>query len=54
VPPDDAPALARAIGDALAIPRMVPHARVLRLFTRERWLTRCEALYAQAHRAAHA
>ncbi len=47
-PPGDEAALARAIGEALAIPRTVPHARVLRLFTRERWLDRCEALYAQA------
>ncbi|KQQ26077.1 glycosyl transferase family 1 [Methylobacterium sp. Leaf125] len=57
VPPDAGPALAQAlaqaIGDALAIPRTVPHARVLRLFTRDRWLTRCEDLYARAHRAAH-
>ena len=48
--PDDAPALARAIGDALTIPRTVPHARVLRLFTRDLWLSRCEALYVQAQR----
>ena len=48
VPPDDVPALARAIGEAHAIPRRVPHARVMRLFTRDAWLERCEALYAQA------
>lgn len=47
----DEAALAGAIGAALAIPRTVPHARVLRLFTRERWLDRCEALYAQARAA---
>lgn len=52
VPPDDVPALARAIGDALAIPRTIPHARVLRLFTRDIWLARCEALYEQVQRAA--
>jgi glycosyltransferase involved in cell wall biosynthesis len=52
VPPDDGPALARAIGDALTIPRTVPHARVLRLFTRDLWLARCEALYGVAQRAA--
>ncbi|MCJ2043082.1 glycosyltransferase [Methylobacterium sp. J-078] len=51
-PPDDVPALADALGEALAIPRAVPHARVLRLFTRDRWLARCEELYAQAARAA--
>jgi glycosyltransferase involved in cell wall biosynthesis len=46
--PGDAAGLARSIGEALAIPRPVPHARVLRLFTRARWLDSCEALYAQA------
>jgi len=51
-PPDDVAALADALGEALAIPRAVPHARVLRLFTRDRWLARCEDLYAQAARAA--
>ena len=50
--PDDVPALAAALGQALAIPRTVPHARVLRLFTRDLWLARSEALYAQA-RAEH-
>ena len=48
VPPDDGPALAIAIGEALAIPRRVPHARAMRLFTRDLWLDRCEAVYAQA------
>ncbi|GMA76557.1 hypothetical protein GCM10025880_29740 [Methylorubrum aminovorans] len=48
VPVGDEAALASAIGAALAIPRAVPRARVLRLFTRERWLERCEELYAQA------
>ncbi|GJE76569.1 D-inositol-3-phosphate glycosyltransferase [Methylorubrum suomiense] len=47
VPTGDAAALATAIGEALAIPRSVPRARVERLFTRDRWLDRCEALYAQ-------
>jgi len=46
--PGDAAGLACSIGEALAIPRPVPHGRVLRLFTRARWLERCEALYAQA------
>ena len=46
-PAGDETALAGAIGHALAIPRTVPQARVLRLFTRDRWLDRCEALYAQ-------
>ena len=44
----DAVALAGAVIDALAIPRPVPRARVLRLFTRDLWLDRCEQLYAQA------
>ena len=44
----DEAALAGAIGAALAIPRPVPQARVARLFTRDLWLDRCEALYAQA------
>ena len=48
VPVADEAALARAIGAALAIPRTLPRARVLRLFTRDLWLDRCEALYAQA------
>ncbi len=46
--PGDEAALATAVTTALAIPRTVPHERVLRLFTRARWLDRCEALYAQA------
>jgi glycosyltransferase involved in cell wall biosynthesis len=43
----DAPAdaLARAIDAARAIPRTVARARVERLFTRDRWLDRCEGLY---------
>ena len=48
VPPEDDAALAQAIGTALMIPRTVPHARVHRLFTRDLWLDRCEALYAGA------
>ena len=43
----DADALAVSLGEALAIPRTVPRARVLRLFTRDLWLDRCEALYTQ-------
>jgi hypothetical protein len=46
--PGDATGLADAIGAALAIPRTVPRARVERLFTRDRWLDGCEALYAAA------
>ena len=46
--PGDAAALADAVTAALAIPRTAPHGRVLRLFTRARWLDRCEALYGQA------
>lgn len=49
VSPGDDAALSRALGTALTIPRTVPHARVHRLFTRDRWLDRCEALYAAAH-----
>ena len=47
-PPDDAAGLAAAIGAALAIPRTVARQRVERLFTRDRWLDGCEALYAAA------
>ncbi|MEE7476474.1 glycosyltransferase [Methylobacterium hispanicum] len=47
VSPGDEAALAQAISAALAIPRTVPHGRVRRLFTRDQWLDRCEALYAQ-------
>ncbi|WP_264046143.1 glycosyltransferase [Methylobacterium flocculans] len=50
-PDGDEAALARSIGEALAIPRPVPRARVMRLFTRNLWLDRCEALYAQAARS---
>ncbi|MDF2599794.1 MAG: glycosyl transferase group 1 [Methylobacterium brachiatum] len=48
VEPGDAAALAGAIGAALAIPRPVPRDRVRRLFSRDRWLDACEALYRQA------
>lgn len=48
VPCGDETALAAAIGAALAIPRPVPRARVLRLFTHDLWLDRCEALYARS------
>ncbi|MCJ2133026.1 glycosyltransferase [Methylobacterium sp. J-026] len=48
VPCGDADALAGAIDAARVIPRPIPRDRVLRLFTRDRWLDRCEALYAQA------
>ncbi|MCJ2103921.1 glycosyltransferase [Methylobacterium sp. E-041] len=52
-PVNDVAALARAIGEARAIPRTVPHGRVSRLFTRDLWLERCEAVYALA-RTEHA
>lgn len=51
VSPEDEAALAQAIGTALTIPRTVPLARVHRLFTRDLWLDRCEALYAGARAA---
>lgn len=41
----DVPALADAIGAARAISPSVPRGRVLRLFTQDIWLDRCEALY---------
>jgi glycosyltransferase involved in cell wall biosynthesis len=47
VPEGDTAALARAMGRALAIPRAVPRDRVIRLFTRNRWLDGCERLYAE-------
>ena len=51
-PSDDVPALAQAIGAALSIPRTVPRERIERLYTRDRWLDRCEALYAEARTGA--
>jgi len=47
-PAGDADALAEAIPEALLIPRAIPRARVERLFSRDSWLDRCEALYARA------
>jgi len=47
-PPGDVAALAGAMRAAMAIPPDVPHARVMRLFTHEAWLDRCEALYRAA------
>lgn len=44
-PASDVPALAEAMRSALAIPREVARDRVMRLFTRDRWLDHCEALY---------
>ncbi|MEH3034894.1 MAG: glycosyltransferase [Sphingomonas adhaesiva] len=41
----DVPALAAAMRAALAIPRRTARDRVERLFTHDRWLDRCEALY---------
>jgi glycosyltransferase involved in cell wall biosynthesis len=46
-PADDSAALAEAIGAAMSIPRHVPRDRVERMFTRDRWLDGCEALYHQ-------
>jgi len=46
--PHDAAGLAGATGEAMAIPRTVPRARVQRLFTRDRWLDGCERLYREA------
>ncbi len=43
---DDVAGLARVIPEAMAIPRSIARARVERLFTRDRWLDGCEALYA--------
>ncbi len=48
----DAAALARAIPAAIEIPREIPHARVLRMFTQELWIDRCEALYAKVIQSA--
>ncbi|MHA0329928.1 glycosyltransferase [Sphingomonas melonis] len=44
-PPGDVAALATAMREAMAIPPDVPRDRVQRLFTHDRWLDRCEALY---------
>ncbi|SFU39751.1 Glycosyltransferase involved in cell wall bisynthesis [Methylobacterium sp. 174MFSha1.1] len=52
VPSEDTASLAAAIPAALAVPRSVPRERVLRLFTRDRWLDACEALYAEARAGA--
>ena len=52
--PDDVAGLAAAIPQAMAIPRSVPRARVERLFTRDRWLDRCEALYEEVRAAKRA
>ncbi len=45
-PPGDEAALADALAAAGAIPRRVAHDRVLRNFTQDLWLDRCERLYA--------
>lgn len=45
--PGDVAELAGAIATALTIPRDIPRARVERMFTHDRWLDRCEALYAE-------
>jgi glycosyltransferase involved in cell wall biosynthesis len=42
----DVDGLAIAIDTALTIPRSTARDRVLRLFTHDRWLARCESLYA--------
>ncbi|MGI4954852.1 MAG: glycosyltransferase [Janthinobacterium lividum] len=44
-PPGDAAALAEAIPAAMTIDRTIPRDRVLRMFTHDRWLDRCERLY---------
>jgi glycosyltransferase involved in cell wall biosynthesis len=44
-PRGDIWALADAVRGALAIPRSLPRHRVEKLFTHDRWLDRCEALY---------
>ncbi|MCQ8239742.1 glycosyltransferase [Rhizosaccharibacter radicis] len=45
-------ALSACIPLALEIPRIVPRERVMRMFTSERWLDRCERLYDQVRGAA--
>jgi glycosyltransferase involved in cell wall biosynthesis len=50
-PPDDWEGLADVIADAMTIPRTVPRSRVERLFTRDRWLDRCEELYREVGHA---
>jgi glycosyltransferase involved in cell wall biosynthesis len=49
-PAGDVAALADAMRAAIAIPRDVPRTRVMRLFTRDRWLDRCETLYREVAR----
>ena len=49
--PGEVEELAAAIRAALTIPRRVAQQRVERLFTRDRWLDRCEALYAEVRDA---
>jgi glycosyltransferase involved in cell wall biosynthesis len=44
-PAGNVDALAAAIAPAMAISRSTPRDRLLRLFTRDRWLNRCEELY---------
>ncbi len=48
----DIAALAGAIPAAIEIPREIPHARVLRMFTQDLWIDRCEALYAEVLKSA--
>lgn len=43
----DIEGLATALRTALSMPRSVPRDRVLDLFTHDRWLDRCEQLYAE-------
>nr|WP_277998596.1 glycosyltransferase [Sphingomonas liriopis] len=47
-PAGDVAGLAEAIRVALSLPRAASRQRVERLFTRDRWLDRCEALYRDA------
>lgn len=49
-PPGDVAALSAAIPEAMSIPRRTPRHRVLRHFTTDRWLDRCEDLYREVAR----
>ena len=53
-PTGDVAALAEAIAAARQAPRAPQRARVEAMFTRDRWLDRCEALYSDACRAREA
>jgi glycosyltransferase involved in cell wall biosynthesis len=51
-PANDVAALADTIREAMAIPRHTARRRVECLFTRDRWLDACEALYAEVQAVA--